>query len=251
MGIVRPVRLKQTKLGQMSCAAVYTRPTALVVTRYVMYVSSGSTIFCGLSTRTWMSRRKTSAGRKPSAVGLDGNDTSCKRHRNNVNGRAVLARFVYIKSVAPKYIKTYMCRANRIFCTDSVPNTVIGSRPFLVHSAGGHFRRHWINKSLPWAHRSAERPERRLFPRRTPRARPCSAAAGRPSQSSRRRVRLRRSSRAETAHRFRLSLAVAARLRKAGGTFQKDRRHTFFPPPPPDNNGDSKICSVISVILRP
>jgi len=121
-----------------------------------------------------------------------------------------------------------------------------------VHSAGGHFRRHWINKSLPWAHRSAERPERRLFPRRTPRARPCSAAAGRPSQSSRRRVRLRRSSRAETAHRcFRLSLAVAARLRKAGGTFQKDRRHTFFPPPPPDNNGDSKICSVISVILRP
>lgn len=97
------------------------------------------------------------------------------------------------------------------------------------------------------------RPERRLFPRRTPRARPCSAAAGRPSQSSRRR-RVRRS-RAETAHHVRLSLAVAARLRKAGGTFRKDRRHTFFPSPPPPplpkNNEDNKICSVISRFYDP
>lgn len=54
---------------------------AFVVTLYVMYVSSGSTIFCGLSTVTWVSRRNINFGRKSSSsaaavVAFAGNDTS-------------------------------------------------------------------------------------------------------------------------------------------------------------------------------
>lgn len=62
------------------------RLLAFVVTLYVMYVSSGSTIFCGLSTVTWVSRRNTNFGRKSSssaaaaaAVAFAGNDTSWKK----------------------------------------------------------------------------------------------------------------------------------------------------------------------------
>lgn len=72
--IICSFRLKQTRsdLSMDTRTAHFT----LVDTLYVMYVSSGSTIFCGLSTRTWISRRNSSLTWK--SLVFDGKDTNWK-----------------------------------------------------------------------------------------------------------------------------------------------------------------------------
>lgn len=86
-----------------------------MVTLYVIYVSSGSTIFCGLSTVTWVSRRNVNFGRKSSSsaaavVAFAGNDTSW-----NVK-TAFFFQTIQSKSTSRVVLRTYRGRVVRRRC---------------------------------------------------------------------------------------------------------------------------------------